>query len=70
MPENDVKAKAAMEVGDMIHSAAGIVEQAMRIEDPASKKALKDAAKQLLKTAIARLDEETGAAKAEEEDED
>lgn len=46
MPVNseDEKNKEAYEVGDLIHSAANIVEQAIRMEDLDSKKALQAAA--------------------------
>lgn len=72
MPVNseDEKNKEAYEVGDLIHSAANIVEQAIRMEDPDSKKALQAAAKTLLQKAINRLDESVGAAVADDEDED
>ncbi len=72
MPVNseDEKNKEAYEVGDLIHSAANIVEQAIRMEDPDSKKALQAAAKTLLQKAIDRLDESVGAAVADDEDED
>ena len=72
MPVNseDEKNKEAYEVGDLIHSAANIVEQAIRIEDPDSKKALQAAAKTLLQKAIDRLDESVGTAVADDDDED
>lgn len=72
MPVNseDEKNKEAYEVGDLIHSAANIVEQAIRMEDPDSKKALQAAAKTLLQKAIDRLDESVGTAIADDEDED
>lgn len=70
MPVNDEERnKEAFEVGDLIHSAANIVEQAIRMEDPDSKKALQKAAKTLLQKAIARLDESVGASDADEDDE-
>jgi hypothetical protein len=53
----------------MIRSAGGIVETALRAEDEASRKALRDAAKTILQQAIARLDESVGASDADEEDE-
>lgn len=72
MPVNseDEKNKEAYEVGDLIHSAANIVEQAIRMDDPDSKKALQGAAKTLLQKAIDRLDESVGTAIADDEDED
>ena len=70
MPVNEEERnKEAFEVGDLIHSAANIVEQAIRMEDPDSKKALQNAAKTLLQKAIARLDESVGASDADEDDE-
>jgi hypothetical protein len=71
MPENEVERKdrEAWEVSDMIRSAGGIVETALRAEDEASRKALRDAAKTILQQAIARLDESVGASDADEEDE-
>lgn len=69
MPENEQKNQEAWEVGDMIRSAGGIVETALRAEDEASRKALRDAAKTILQQAIARLDESVGASDADEEDE-
>lgn len=70
MPVNseDEKNKEAYEVGDLIHSAANIVEQAIRMEDPDSKKALQAAAKTLLQKAIDRLDESVGTAVADDEE--
>lgn len=68
MPVEDEKSKEAFEVGDMIHAASNIVEQAIRINDPDSKKALQAAAKALLQTAISRMDESVGTAIADEED--
>jgi len=71
MPENEMEKKdrEAWEVSDMIRSAGGIVETALRAEDEASRKALRDAAKTILQQAIARLDESVGASDADEEDE-
>ena len=71
MPENEMERKdrEAWEVSDMIRSAGGIVETALRAEDEASRKALRDAAKTILWQAIARLDESVGASDADEEDE-
>ena len=70
MPENEVRDREAWEVGDVIRSAVSIVETAIKTEDPASKKALQAAAKQLLQNAIDRLDESVGAAVADEDEED
>lgn len=72
MPTNDTEQKdrEAWEVSDMIRSAGGIVETALRAEDEASRKALRDAAKTILQQAIARMDESVGASDADEEDED
>lgn len=69
MPVNEEKDREAWEVSDMIRSAGSIVETALRAEDDASRKALRDAAKTILKQAIARLDESVGASDADEEDE-
>ena len=71
MPENEIERKdrEAWEVSDMIRSAGGTVETALRAEDEASRKALRDAAKTILQQAIARLDESVGASDADEEDE-
>lgn len=69
MPENEQKNQEAWEVGDMIRAAGGIVENALRAEDEASRKALRDAAKTILQQAVARLDESVGASDADEEDE-
>lgn len=70
MPENEMERKdrEAWEVSDMIRSAGGIVETALRAEDEASRKALRDAAKTILQQAIARLDESVGASDADEDD--
>lgn len=70
MPVNteEEKNREAFEVGDLIHSAANIVEQAIRMEDPDSKKALQAAAKTLLQKAIDRLDESVGTAVADDEE--
>ena len=70
MPVNEEKDQEAWEVSDMIRSAGGIVETALRAEDDASRKALRDAAKTILEQAIARLDESVGAADAEEEEDE
>lgn len=67
MPENE-KDREAWEVSDMIRSAGTIVETALRAEDEASRKALRDAAKTILQQATARLDESVGATDADEDD--
>ena len=69
MPVNEQKDQEAWEVSDMIRSAGNIVETALRAEDEASRKALRDAAKTILTKAIDRLDESVGAADADEDDE-
>ena len=68
MPIDEVKDREAMELSEVVHSAANIMEQAVRTEDGATKKALRDAAKALLNNAITRMDESVGAS-VEEEDE-
>ena len=68
MPENDQKDREAWEVSVMIRSAGNIVETALRAEDEASRKALRDAAKTILQQATARLDESVGATDADEDD--
>lgn len=67
--EAEQKDREAWEVSDMIRSAGGIVETALRAEDEASRKALRDAAKTILQQAIARMDESVGASDADEDDE-
>lgn len=69
MPVNEQKDQEAWEVSDMIRSAGNIVETALRAEDEASRKALRDAAKTILTKAIDRLDESVGAFDADEDDE-
>ena len=68
MPVSEEREKEAWELGDIIRSASGIVETAIKTDDPASKKALQAAAKQLLQNAIDRLDESVGASEVNEED--
>lgn len=65
--EMEKRDKEAFEVSDIIRNAANLVEQAIRNDDPASKKALQSAAKILLNQAIARMDESVA---AEIDDED
>jgi hypothetical protein len=69
MPVNEQKDQEAWEVSDMIRSAGNIVETALRAEDEASRKALRDAAKTILIKANDRLDESVGASDADEDDE-
>ena len=66
--ENEERQKEAYEVSELIHSAARIVEQAIAIEDPDSKKALQTAAKTLLQNAITRMNESVATSIADEED--
>ena len=68
MPVEDKKDREAWEVSDMIRSAGSIVETALRAEDEASRKALRDTAKTILAQAIARLDESVGASDEEEDE--
>ena len=70
MPTNEIdeKEKEAYELSELIHSAARVVETAIRTDDPASKKALRDAAKSLLQNAITRMDESVNTTLADEED--
>jgi len=65
----DPKVKEADEIGEQIHSAARIMEQAITIENVESKKALRDAAKVLVDNAMARFDESIGTSIADDEDE-
>ena len=69
MSVNEQKDQEAWEVSDMIRSAGNIVETALRAEDEASRKALRDAAKTILIKAIDRLDESVGTSDADEDDE-
>lgn len=65
----DPKVKEADSIGEQIHSAGRIMEQAITIDDAASKKALQNAAKVLIDNAMARFDESIGASVADDEDE-
>ena len=65
----DPKVKEADEIGEQIHSAGRIMEQAITIENVASKKALQNAAKVLIDNAMARFDESIGTSVADDEDE-
>ena len=57
------------EIAEQIRSAGRIIEQAITIEDVASKKALQNAAKVLIDNAMARFDESIGTSIADDEDE-
>lgn len=71
MPVDEAaKDQEAWEVSDMIRCAGSVVENALRAQDEASRKALRDAAKTILQQAIARLDESVGASDADEEDDE
>ena len=65
----DPKVKEAESIEDQIHSAARIMGQAITIDDTESKKALQNAAKVLIETAMKRFDESIGTSIADEEDE-
>lgn len=65
----DPKIKEAESIEDQMHDAARLMGQAIRNEDPASKKALQAAAKVLIDTAVKRLDESVGTSIADDEDE-
>ena len=65
----DPKVKEADEIAEQIHSAGHIMEQAIRMDDVASKKALQAAAKTLIDSAMARFDESIGTSAADDEDE-
>jgi len=70
MPVNEELNREAMEVGDLIHAAANLVENAIKAENEGSKKALKNAAKALLKDAISRMDESVGMQILDDEEDD
>ena len=65
----DPKIKEADSIEEQMHDAARLMGQAIRNEDVASKKALQNAAKVLIDTAMARFDESIGASIADDEDE-
>ena len=65
----DTKVKEADSIEEQMHDAARLMGQAIRNEDPDSKKALQNAAKVLIDTAMARFDESIGASIADDEDE-
>ena len=65
----DPKEKEAESIADQIHSAARIMGQAITIDDVESKKALQNAAKVLIETAMKRFDESIGTSLSDDEDE-
>lgn len=65
----DPKVKEADSIEDQMHDAARLMGQAIRNDDPDSKKALQGAAKVLIDTAMKRFDESIGASIADDEDE-
>lgn len=65
----DPKVKEADSIEEQIHSAARIMSQAITIDDVASKKALQNAAKVLIDTAMARFDESIGTSVADDDEE-
>ena len=65
----DPMVKEADSIEEQMHDAARLMGQAIRNEDPDSKKALQNAAKVLIDTAMARFDESIGASIADDEDE-
>ena len=66
----DSRMETAEDLCDTIHSAANIVRTAITTKDPSTAKALRTAAKALLKTVMARLDESVGESAAIEEEDD
>ena len=64
----DPKIKEAESIEDQIHSAARIMGQAITIDDKDSKKALQNAAKVLIDTAMRRFDESIGASVADDDE--
>ena len=70
MPVNEELNREAMEVGDLIHAAANLVENAIKAENEGSKKALRNAAKALLMDAISRMDESVGMQILDDEEDD
>lgn len=65
----DPKVKEADSIEEQIHSAARIMAQAITIDDKDSKKALQNAAKVLIDTAMARFDESIGTSIADDDEE-
>lgn len=61
--------KEAYSIAEQIHAAGRIMEQAILNADVESKKALRNAAKVLIDTAIKRFDESIGASVMEDDDE-
>ena len=55
------KEKEAYNIADQIHEAGRIMEQAIINEDPEAKKALRNAARVLIDSALKRFDESIGA---------
>lgn len=64
----DPKFKEAESIEEQMHDAARLMGQAIRNEDVASKKALQNAAKVLIDTAMARFDESIGTSIADDEE--
>ena len=64
----DPKIKEAESVEEQMHDAARLMGQAIRNEDVASKKALQNAAKVMIDTAMARFDESIGTSIADDEE--
>ena len=64
----DPKVKEAESVEEQMHDAARLMGQAIRNEDVASKKALQNAAKVLIDTAMKRFDESIGTSIADDEE--
>ena len=65
MTERD---RTAEGIADQIHSAGRIMEQAILIDDAASKKALQNAAKVLIDTAMKRFDESVNTSIADDDE--
>ena len=61
--------KEAYNISEQVHEAGRIMEQAIVNTDPKAKKALRDAAKILIDSALNRFDESIGAAVLEDDDE-
>lgn len=57
----NAKEKEAYSIADQIHEAGRIMEQAIISEDPEAKKALRNAARVLIDSALKRFDESIGA---------
>ena len=65
----DPKVKEADSIEEQMHDAARLMGQAIRNDDPESKKALQGAAKVLIDIAVKRFDESIGTSVADDEDE-